>query len=99
MLNEYHVVYSVRYYPWFHLTAVGLGTIINIDILALTATPTCNTGLFDHEPNAHKFYTFMKHTAPIILLFEKTSSYAILLLLLLLLVFYLSSQNIIRVNQ
>jgi hypothetical protein len=26
MLHEYHVIYSVRYYPWFHVTAVGLGT-------------------------------------------------------------------------
>jgi hypothetical protein len=25
MLHEYHVIYSVRYYPRFHLTAVGLG--------------------------------------------------------------------------
>jgi hypothetical protein len=26
MLHEYHVIYSVRYYPRFHITAVGLGT-------------------------------------------------------------------------
>jgi len=26
MLHEYHVIYSVRYYPRFHVTAVGLGT-------------------------------------------------------------------------
>jgi hypothetical protein len=26
MLHEYHVIYSVRYYPQFHVTAVGLGT-------------------------------------------------------------------------
>jgi hypothetical protein len=26
MLHEYHVIYSVRYYPRFHLTVVGLGT-------------------------------------------------------------------------
>jgi hypothetical protein len=26
MLHEYHVKYSVRYYPRFHITAVGLGT-------------------------------------------------------------------------
>jgi hypothetical protein len=26
MLNEYHVIYSVRYYLWFDVTAVGLGT-------------------------------------------------------------------------
>jgi hypothetical protein len=26
MLHEYHVIYSVRYYPLFHVTAVGLGT-------------------------------------------------------------------------
>jgi hypothetical protein len=26
MLHEYHVICSVRYYPWFHKTAVGLGT-------------------------------------------------------------------------
>ena len=26
MLHEYHVTYSVRYYPRFHVTAVGLGT-------------------------------------------------------------------------
>jgi hypothetical protein len=26
MLNEYDAVYSVRYCPWFHVTAVGLGT-------------------------------------------------------------------------
>jgi hypothetical protein len=26
LLHEYHVVYSVRYYPGFHVTAVGLGT-------------------------------------------------------------------------
>jgi hypothetical protein len=25
MLHEYHVIYSVRYYPRFHLNAVGLG--------------------------------------------------------------------------
>jgi hypothetical protein len=25
MLHEYHVVYSVRYYPRFNITAVGLG--------------------------------------------------------------------------
>jgi hypothetical protein len=25
MLHEYHVVYSVQYYPRFHVTAVGLG--------------------------------------------------------------------------
>jgi hypothetical protein len=26
MLHEYHIIYSVRYYPWFLVTAVGLGT-------------------------------------------------------------------------
>jgi hypothetical protein len=26
MLHEYHVIYSVRYYPRFHVTAVRLGT-------------------------------------------------------------------------
>jgi hypothetical protein len=26
MLHEYHIIYSVRYYPRFHITAVGLGT-------------------------------------------------------------------------
>jgi hypothetical protein len=26
LLHEDHVVYSVRYYPWFHITAVRLGT-------------------------------------------------------------------------
>jgi hypothetical protein len=26
MLHEYHVIYSVRYYLWFHVTAVGIGT-------------------------------------------------------------------------
>jgi hypothetical protein len=26
MLYEYHVIYSVRYYPRFHVTAVGFGT-------------------------------------------------------------------------
>jgi len=26
MLHEYHVIYSVRYYPLFHVTAVVLGT-------------------------------------------------------------------------
>ena len=26
MLHEYHVIYSVRYYPRFHVSAVGLGT-------------------------------------------------------------------------
>jgi hypothetical protein len=26
MLHEYHVIYSVRYYPRFHITAVGLAT-------------------------------------------------------------------------
>jgi hypothetical protein len=26
MLHEYHAIYSVRYYPWFYVTAVGLGT-------------------------------------------------------------------------
>jgi hypothetical protein len=26
MLHEYYVIYSVRYYPLFHITAVGLGT-------------------------------------------------------------------------
>jgi hypothetical protein len=26
MLHEYHVIYSVRYYLWFHISAVGLGT-------------------------------------------------------------------------
>jgi hypothetical protein len=26
MLHEYHVIYSVRYYLWLHVTAVGLGT-------------------------------------------------------------------------
>jgi hypothetical protein len=26
MLHGYHVLYSVRYYPQFHVTAVGLGT-------------------------------------------------------------------------
>jgi hypothetical protein len=25
-VTEYHVIYSVRYYPRFHVTAVGLGT-------------------------------------------------------------------------
>jgi hypothetical protein len=25
MLHEYHVIYSIQYYPWFHVTAVGLG--------------------------------------------------------------------------
>jgi hypothetical protein len=26
MLHEYHVIYSVRYYARFHVTAVGVGT-------------------------------------------------------------------------
>jgi len=26
MLHEYHVMYSVQYYPWSHITVVGLGT-------------------------------------------------------------------------
>jgi hypothetical protein len=26
MVHEYHVTYSVRYYPRFHVSAVGLGT-------------------------------------------------------------------------
>jgi hypothetical protein len=26
MLHEYHVMYSVQYYPRFHVAAVGLGT-------------------------------------------------------------------------
>ena len=26
MLHEYHVIYSVWYFPGFHVTAVGLGT-------------------------------------------------------------------------
>jgi hypothetical protein len=26
MLHEYYVIHSVRYYPWFQVTAVGLGT-------------------------------------------------------------------------
>jgi hypothetical protein len=26
MLHEYHVIYSVRYYPRFHVTAVCIGT-------------------------------------------------------------------------
>jgi hypothetical protein len=26
MLHEYHVIYSVRYYPRFYVPAVGLGT-------------------------------------------------------------------------
>jgi hypothetical protein len=26
MLHEYHVIYSVQYYHWFHITAVGFGT-------------------------------------------------------------------------
>jgi hypothetical protein len=26
MLHEYHVIYSVQYYPQFHVTVVGLGT-------------------------------------------------------------------------
>jgi hypothetical protein len=26
MLHECHVIYSVRYYPLFHVTAAGLGT-------------------------------------------------------------------------
>jgi hypothetical protein len=26
MLRDYQVIYSVRYYPRFHVTAVGLGT-------------------------------------------------------------------------
>jgi hypothetical protein len=26
MLHEYHVIYSVRYYLWFHVIAVGVGT-------------------------------------------------------------------------
>jgi len=25
MLHEYNVIYSIRYYPGFHVTAVGLG--------------------------------------------------------------------------
>jgi hypothetical protein len=25
MLHEYHVIYSVRYYPWFHVTAGNRG--------------------------------------------------------------------------
>jgi len=24
MLHEYHLIHSVRYYPWFHVTVVGL---------------------------------------------------------------------------
>jgi hypothetical protein len=27
MLHKYHVIYSVQYYLWFHVTVVGLGTI------------------------------------------------------------------------
>jgi hypothetical protein len=26
MYVKYHVIYSILYYPWFHATAVGLGT-------------------------------------------------------------------------
>jgi hypothetical protein len=26
MLHEYHVIYGVRCYPWFHVSTVGLGT-------------------------------------------------------------------------
>jgi hypothetical protein len=26
MSHEYHIIYSVQYYPRFHVTAVGLGT-------------------------------------------------------------------------
>jgi hypothetical protein len=26
MLHEYHVIHSIRYYPRFHITAVGVGT-------------------------------------------------------------------------
>jgi hypothetical protein len=26
MLHEYHVIYSVQYYPRLHIIAVGLGT-------------------------------------------------------------------------
>ena len=26
MLHKYHVIYSIRYYPRFHVNAVGLGT-------------------------------------------------------------------------
>jgi len=26
VLHKYHVIYSIQYYPWFHVTAVGLGT-------------------------------------------------------------------------
>jgi len=26
MLQEYHVIYSVQYYPRFHVTLVSLGT-------------------------------------------------------------------------
>jgi hypothetical protein len=25
MLHEYHNIYGVQYYPWFHITVVGLG--------------------------------------------------------------------------
>jgi hypothetical protein len=27
MLHKYYVIYSVWYYPWFHVTVVGLGYI------------------------------------------------------------------------
>ena len=26
VLHKYHIIYSIRYYPQFHITAVGLGT-------------------------------------------------------------------------
>jgi len=35
MLHEYHVIYSVQYYPCFHVTVVGLGMYYPTDMGAL----------------------------------------------------------------
>jgi hypothetical protein len=31
MLHKYHVIYSVRYYPRFYVTAVGLWNVLPVD--------------------------------------------------------------------
>jgi hypothetical protein len=54
LLNEYHVIYSVRYYPRFHVTAVGLGTYCpEIRVHTCIRTLTYNAQCYAQNPEQY----------------------------------------------
>jgi len=64
MLHEYHVVYSVRHYPTFSVTAVGLGTYYTrirgsncISFSAVKITPPCAVRSLKHQHRRYMILT------------------------------------------